>query len=176
MTHESQALLAEQYRLQGVIRTGADGMDVEVLGGKFNLTDVAACVGLGQLKRLTEFTERRRELAQEYFHQFAHDSLGLGLPLAEFEDCNWHMFQVILPETTVRSEVMDQLAKLGIGTGVHYPAIHLFTLYRGLGWQDGDFPVAESICRRILSLPLFPTMTCQDVARVVAALTTVLLS
>jgi dTDP-4-amino-4,6-dideoxygalactose transaminase len=175
MTHESEALLAEQYRLQGVIRTGADGMDVEVLGGKFNLTDVAACVGLGQLKRLAEFTERRRELAQEYFRQFAMHSLGLGLPLPEFADCNWHMFQVILPESTVRSEVMDQLAKLGIGTGVHYPAIHLFTLYRGQGWQDGDFPLAESICRRILSLPLFPTMTRKDVARVVAALTTVLL-
>ncbi len=176
MTHESEALLAEQYRLQGVIRSGTDGMDVEVLGGKFNLTDVAARVGLGQLARLEEFTERRRALAQEYFRQFAKYSLGLGLPVAEFSQSNWHMFQVILPDSTVRSEIMDQLTQLGIGTGVHYPAIHLFTLYRALGWKEGDFPQAESLCRRILSLPLFPAMTHEDVTRVVTALASVLLT
>jgi dTDP-4-amino-4,6-dideoxygalactose transaminase len=57
---------------------------------------------------------------------------------------------------------------------VHYPAIHLFGVYRRLGWKAGDFPLAEHTCRNILTLPLFPAMTQADVERVVATLTIVL--
>jgi dTDP-4-amino-4,6-dideoxygalactose transaminase len=155
-------------------------MDVELLGGKFNLTDVAARVGIGQLARLDEFTRRRRELAREYFSCFgqaAAGNHGLGLPVADFEQGNWHMFQVMLPEGggfPNRAAVMEQLHAAGIGTGVHYPAIHLFTLYRAAGWTDGDFPHAEMAGRNLLTLPLFPAMTAADVGRVVGALVDVL--
>jgi dTDP-4-amino-4,6-dideoxygalactose transaminase len=172
--HETK--LAEQYRLQGVVRTGYDGMDVELVGGKFNLTDVAARVGLGQLDYLSAFTGKRRELARAYFEAFgasAAGSLGLRLPVPDFTSSNWHMFQVILPEerlTVRRAEIMAALHEAGIGTGVHYPAIHLFALYQRLGWKAGDFPNAEYAGRNILTLPLFPAMTRADVARVVDAL------
>ena len=89
------------------------------------------------------------------------------------------MFQVVLPEerlTLKRADVMAKLHAAGIGTGVHYPAIHLFAVYRRLGWKDGDFPLAERVCRNILSLPLFPAMTRADVSRVVDALTSILSS
>ncbi|MCX6952306.1 MAG: DegT/DnrJ/EryC1/StrS aminotransferase family protein [Verrucomicrobia bacterium] len=179
MNTEAEAKLAEQYRLQGVVRTGFDGMEVELVGGKFNLTDVAARVGLGQLPRLDEFNAKRRELARAYFELFdrpAARSLGLQLPVADFVQTNWHMFQVVLPEgfALKRAEVMAQMHAAGIGTGVHYPAIHLFKIYRKLGWKDGDFPIAEKVCRSILTLPLFPTMTRADAARVVDALTAIL--
>ncbi len=178
MTDECEAKLTEQYRLQGVVRSGTDGMDVEILGGKSNLTDVAARVGLGQLARLDEFTRLRRELAREYFKLLdcpEIHALGLALPLADFTQSNWHMFQVMLPDgSRSRAEIMDKLTALGIGTGVHYPAIHLFTLYRALGWKAGDFPHAERAGRTILTLPLFPTMTADDVNRVVDALIHVL--
>ena len=62
----------------------------------------------------------------------------------------------------------------GIGIGVHYPAIHRFTLYRAQGWKDGDFPVAESIGASTVTLPLFPTMDDTDVDRVATALGRVL--
>lgn len=181
MNDEREAKLAEQYRLQGVVRSGFDGMEVELVGGKFNLTDVAARVGLGQFPHLEEFNARRRELVRTYFELLtspAGRELGLGLPPADFIQTNWHMFQVILPEARVkirRAEVMAQLHSAGIGTGVHYPAIHLFAVYRRLGWKEGDLPIAEQVCRNILTLPLFPTMTRADVERVVAALHTVLL-
>ena len=180
LNDEREAKLAEQYRLQGVVKTGYDGMDVEVVGGKFNLTDVAARVGLGQLPHLAEFTARRRELAQDYFAAFAASSaaaLGLRLPVADFTQSNWHMFQVVLPEERLsikRAEVMSLMQAAGIGTGVHYPAIHLFALYRRLGWKAGDFPHAEYAGRNILTLPLFPAMATADVTRVVDALTTIL--
>src|SRR5580704_11402385 len=67
LNDEREAKLAEQYRLQGVVRSGQDGMEVELVGGKFNLTDVAARVGLGQLPHLGAFTQKRRELARIYF-------------------------------------------------------------------------------------------------------------
>ncbi len=180
MSDEQETRLAEQYRLQGVVRSGLDGMEVEVLGGKFNLTDVAARVGLGQLAHLEAFNARRRELARRYFAEFdAHDApaLGLALPVADFTHSNWHMFQVVLPGERLRiprAEVMAQLQAAGIGTGVHYPAIHLFALYRALGWQPGAFPHAEYVGRNILTLPLFPAMHDADVPRVVGALTGIL--
>lgn len=180
MTAESDAKIVEQYRLQGVVRSGVDGMDVEILGGKCNLTDVAAHVGLGQLSRLDEFTRMRRELAREYFKLLDRPEIrafGLGLPVANFDQSNWHMFQVMLPDgSRSRAETMEKLTALGIGTGVHYPVIHLFTLYRNLGWKAGDFPHAEDAGRHILTLPLFPTMTADDVSRVVDALIQVLQS
>jgi dTDP-4-amino-4,6-dideoxygalactose transaminase len=180
MNDEREAKLAEQYRLQGVVRTGRDGMEVEVVGGKFNLTDVAARVGLGQLPQLDAFNARRRELARAYFERLDTPALracGLELPPADFAQSNWHMFQVVLPlerMTITRAETMERLHAAGIGTGVHYPAIHLFAVYRRLGWNEGDFPIAERVGRSILSLPLFPTMTRDDVARVAGALTALL--
>jgi len=70
--------------------------------------------------------------------------------------------------------VMEEMKAAGIGTGVHYPAIHLFALYRRMGWKDGDFPNAEYAGRNILTLPLFPAMNRADVARVVRALAAIL--
>ena len=180
LNDEREAKLAEQYRLQGVVRTGFDGMEVELVGGKFNLTDVAARVGLGQLPHLEAFNAKRRELARIYFELLdvpAVRALGLQLPVADFAQTNWHMFQVVLPEarlTIKRAEVMAQLHAAGIGTGIHYPAIHLFKLYRGLGWKDGDFPFAEYTGRNTLTLPLFTGMNRADVVRVVEALTGIL--
>jgi dTDP-4-amino-4,6-dideoxygalactose transaminase len=83
------------------------------------------------------------------------------------------MFQVVLPVERLqggRAAVMQALRELGIGTGVHYPALHLFDLYRGLGWCEGMLPHAERVGRGILTLPLFPALHDSDVARVCASL------
>ncbi|VVE15295.1 DegT/DnrJ/EryC1/StrS family aminotransferase [Pandoraea anhela] len=172
---DDEARLAEKYRLQGVTRFGLDGMDVDVLGGKYNLTDVAARVGLGQLPHLAAFNARRTELARRYFDTLAGGvavKLGVGLPHADFTNSNWHMFQIELPLerlTIDRAGFMEQLKARGIGSGVHYPAIHLFTMYRALGFKEGQFPHTERLGRAILTLPLFPAMTDADVARVCEA-------
>ncbi len=175
----AEAARAEQYRLQGVVRTGADGMDVDVAGGKFNLTDVAARVGLGQLPHLERFTAQRRALAHHYLERLAAPAArwGLELPPRDLAGTNWHLFQIVLPGARLslaRAGVMERLQAAGIGTGVHYPAMHLFSLYRRLGWKPGDFPVAERLGRDLLTLPLFPTLTTDDVDRVVASLVGVL--
>jgi dTDP-4-amino-4,6-dideoxygalactose transaminase len=165
---ESLAPACEQLRLQGVIRSGDDGMDVELLGGKFNLTDLAARIGLGQLPHLQRFTQRRRALARRYF-QLWERSLRCELPVEDFEQSNWHMFQVVLPPERARARFIAGMRDHGIGVGVHYPAMHLFKLYRGLGWREGQFPHAERIGRSIATLPLFPAMADADVDRVCEA-------
>ncbi|HZV54772.1 MAG TPA: DegT/DnrJ/EryC1/StrS aminotransferase family protein [Rhodocyclaceae bacterium] len=165
--------LCERLRLQGVRRFPDGGMDVDVLGGKFNLTDVAAAIGLGQMKRLAEFTERRRHLARLYFERI-DSRLGLELPPTDFEHSNWHMFQPLLPKGTDRGAFVAAMKERGIGVGVHYPALHLFSLYRQFGFKEGDFPVAEDIGRRIVTLPLFPAMANADVDRVCSAVAEVL--
>jgi dTDP-4-amino-4,6-dideoxygalactose transaminase len=179
---ESLVARCEQLRLQGVIRSGEDGMDVEVAGGKFNLTDVAARIGLGQLPHLEEFTQRRRALARRYF-QLWDTSLGCELPPADFAQSNWHMFQVALPERPedksgagTRARFIARMRDHGIGVGVHYPAMHLFTLYRQLGWRAGQFPHAERLGRSLATLPLFPAMADTDVDRVCEAAKKVLKS
>ena len=165
---ESLVARCEQLRLQGVIRSGEDGMDVEVAGGKFNLTDLAARIGLGQLPHLERFTQRRRELARRYFQRWDR-SLGCELPPEDFAQSNWHMFQVVLPERAPRAKFIAAMREHGIGIGVHYPAMHLFKLYRDLGWRAGQFPHAERIGRGIATLPLFPAMADGDVDRVCEA-------
>ncbi|OGA26841.1 MAG: aminotransferase DegT [Betaproteobacteria bacterium RIFCSPLOWO2_02_FULL_65_24] len=168
LASENEAAPCEKWRLQGVTRFGEDGMEVDLAGGKFNLTDIAAAIGLGQLRRLEEFTLRRKALARRYFDRWDR-SLGCELPPADFENSNWHMFQVVLPERAPRAGFIARMRGEGIGIGVHYPAIHLFALYRALGHREGDFPVAENIARRIATLPLFPAMADEDVDRVCEA-------
>jgi hypothetical protein len=170
------APLCEKLRLQGVVRAADGTMEVDVAGGKFNLTDIAAAIGLGQLPHLIEFTERRRELARHYFDKFDR-TLGCELPVADFTHSNWHMFQVVLPLDKMsisRGEFISRMKVQGIAIGVHYPPIHLFQLYRSLGYQAGQFPHAEHVGAGIVTLPLFPTMTTADVDRVCASISTVL--
>jgi dTDP-4-amino-4,6-dideoxygalactose transaminase len=175
-----QVQLAEKLRLQGLVRSGPDGMEVDVLGGKDNLTDVNAVIGLHQLKQLDQFQQRRIELAKDYFLKIDQAGLvhkDLGLPVADFEQSNWHMFQVILPLARLqrsRGDIMSALKEHGIGTGAHYPIITNFDLYRKLGYSPESTPIAAEIGRSILTLPLFPTMSSHDIDRVVQVLTQVL--
>ena len=173
LNNEDEAELARKYRLQGVTRKGYDGMDCDVLGGKYNLTDVAARVGLGQLAQIERFTAVRRKLARAYFAGFeggAAVAAGVSLPVADFENGNWHMFQIALPLDRLTIDRATFMQKLHddyrIGTGVHYPAIHLFTLYRARGFAPGMFPHAERYGASTVTLPMFTLMTERDVARV----------
>jgi dTDP-4-amino-4,6-dideoxygalactose transaminase len=165
LADESEIASCEKLRLQGVTRFGEDGMEVDMLGGKSNLTDIAARIALGQLPKLEAFTRRRKALAMRYFQQWNTD-LECELPPADFENSNWHMFQVVLPNRVKRGDFIARMREAGIGIGVHDPCIHLFALYRERGFAEGQFPHAERIGRQIATLPLFPAMADSDVDRV----------
>lgn len=178
LNNAEEARLAEKYRLQGVTRSGLDGIDVDVLGGKYNMTDIAAAIGLGQMKHLSEFNAKRAALAKHYFTSFGDDfeqKTGAELPVADFTNSNWHMFHLVLPESVNRAHFMQQMLNQQIGLGYHYRAIHLFSMYRERGFTDGMFPIAERIGKQIVTLPLFPAMNTEDVERVVSAVKSCLL-
>lgn len=177
LNNAEEARLAEKYRLQGVTRTGFDGLDVDVLGGKFNMTDIMAVIGLHQFEQIDAVTAHRRALAQHYFTQFGADfetQSGVQLPPQDFERTNWHLFQIVLPERMPRAVFMEKMMEHNIGIGYHYPPIHLLSLYRERGFKEGMFPVAERVGRQIVSLPMFYALKIEDVERTVAAVKSVL--
>ncbi|MBI2311020.1 MAG: DegT/DnrJ/EryC1/StrS aminotransferase family protein [Betaproteobacteria bacterium] len=170
VTDPQEAKKIELLRFHGISRDAEGNMDVTVAGGKFNLADVAARVGLGQLKHLDAFNARRRELAARYFDRLETDPPCL-LP-ARGAGHSWHMFAPLLPLDRLkitRRQFIEAMHERGIGVGIHYPAMHLFTAYRALGYGEGDFPNAERIGRETVTLPLFPAMSFDDVDRVCAA-------
>ncbi len=178
LNNAEEAALAEKYRLQGVTRSGWDGIEVDVLGGKFNMTDIAAAIGLGQFAQLNAITEQRRKLARHYFATLGKDfqaQTGAQLPPKDFENTNWHLFQIVLPERITRADFMARMKDRNIGVGYHYAPIHLFKLYRALGFKEGMFPVAERVGRQIVSLPMFYAMNEGDVERTCAAMREVLM-
>jgi dTDP-4-amino-4,6-dideoxygalactose transaminase len=180
MNNLEEARLAEKYRLQGVSRSGVDGIDVDLLGGKYNMTDITAAIGLGQLKTIAAVNAHRRTLAEHYFTCFGPEfeaQTGAQLPQQAFETSNWHLFQIILPDRGpgTRAEFMTRLQQEhNVGTGFHYAPIHLFTMYRERGFREGMFPVSEKIGRLTVTLPMFYAMTRADVERAVAAVKSVL--
>jgi len=150
LNDEREAKLAEQYRLQGVVRSGFDGMEVELVGGKFNLTDVAARVGLGQLPRLDEF-QRQSSRAGARLLRAVRPAGGAGAGPAvaggRFRADQLAHVSSRAPEARLaikRAEVMAQLHAAGIGTGVHYPAIHLFGGLPAARLERGRLPLAEA--------------------------------
>jgi dTDP-4-amino-4,6-dideoxygalactose transaminase len=166
----------ELHRFHGQARIAADQVETYFAGGKANLSDVAACVGLGQLRQLEAFNARRRELAARYFALWGEEP-PLRLPARGDAGHNWHMFAALLPLDRLRidrAEFIAAMAARGVGIGVHYPAIHLFSAYRALGYREGQFPNAERIGRETITLPLFPAMSDSDPERVVAAVGEVL--
>lgn len=157
----------ERIRFHGIERDANGIMDVPEWGGKMNLPDVNAAVGLAQLPKLDGFNRRRVELAQRYFARLPRDP-KLLLP-ADGEGHSWHMFCVCIDHAALRTSravIQTLFQKHGVNLGLHYPAMHLFSLYRSHGYGPGDFPNAERIGDQTLTLPLFPTMLDADVDRV----------
>jgi dTDP-4-amino-4,6-dideoxygalactose transaminase len=158
----------ELQRFHGLKRDPDGGSDVLLPGGKYNLSDVSARIGLSQLKQLDGFIERRHALIDRYFERLQTDP-GCLLPARGDADHSWHIFAPLLPLDQVdlsRGEFIKAMHERGIAVGVHYPALHLFTAYRKLGYREGDFPNAERISRETVTLPLFPTLQLADVDRV----------
>jgi dTDP-4-amino-4,6-dideoxygalactose transaminase len=168
--------LIEQYRFHGIKRNAAGEVDVMFPGAKSNLTDVAAQIGIDQLRRLDGFNARRRALAARYFEEFDGFS-AVVLPARGDSGHSWHMFQVLIDfraRGMTRPAFQKIMADRGIGIGVHYPSIPGLKYYREQGYREEDTPVAARVGRETVTLPLFPAMSDEDVARVCRELREVL--
>lgn len=145
-------------------KSGSQDYEIVLPGFKSNMMDLQAAIGIHQLKELGGFIARRNELAERY-HEALADWQQWTLPqLPAFEHLHsWHIYTPLINEDVARmdrNQFMQAMKEKNIGTGLHYRAAHLYPYYRqAFGFEPGDFPCAEDVCERIVSLPLFPTMT-----------------
>jgi dTDP-4-amino-4,6-dideoxygalactose transaminase len=147
--------------------------DVLAPGYKYNMTDIQAALGLCQLKRLEAFQQRRREVAALYTQGF-QDEPALETPIERPEVTHaWHLYVLRLRPEALRigrDQFIEQLARRQIGTSVHFIPIHVHSYYRDrYEYAPGSFPHAYVNFQRMLSLPLHPRLSDQDVADVVEA-------
>ena len=174
----TEAKRVDALRFHGIEYLPDRTRDVAFPGGKFNLPDVNARIGVAQLARLPEFLATRRALAERYFERFANDPACVLPQRPRADDGqSWNMFSVLLPLSRMsitRKGFRDALDARGIGTGVSYEALHLSTLGRRYGYEDGDFPVTERIAAETVTLPLHAAMTIADVDRVCDAVRAVI--
>ena len=145
-------------------------------GFKYPFTDLQASLGLGQLRRLREFNEKRTRLAALYGKLFARVPEVETPKVRPEVESNWHLYVIRLREAGIsRDAFIAALRERGIGTAVHYLPVHYHPYYRErFGFGKGDYPVTEREFERLVSLPLFPLMGEADVERVVGAVEAIL--
>lgn len=153
-------------------KSGSQDYEIVLPGFKYNMMDIQAALGLHQLNELEGFIERRTELVNRYQEVLADWSEWILPQEPSFSHRHaWHLFTPLINEDEAgmnRDEFMSRMKEKNIGTGLHYRAAHLFPYYRdAFGFKPGDFPIAENICSRIVSLPLFSGMTDAEHDRVI---------
>ncbi|GAB6280473.1 MAG: aminotransferase class I/II-fold pyridoxal phosphate-dependent enzyme [Thermovirga sp.] len=154
--------------------TGNPHYDILFPGLKYNMLDIQAAIGSDQLLHLEKFNARRREIIDIYRRALERLKTMSLPPEPRSQDTHsWHIFTPLIGIEDLgmsRDDFMGRMREKNIGTALHYQAIHLFSYFAdNYGWKKGDFPNAEYVSDRIVSLPLFPAMTDGDIADVVEA-------
>lgn len=146
--------------------------DIEEPGYKYNMFDIQAALGLKQLERLPEMQKKREKIARRYNEVFEGlEEIELPkVPLHTTTHC-WHLYIIkLVPErlSIDRDQFIIELSKLNIGTSVHFIPVHMMSAYKErFGFKKGDLPLAESYFERIISLPLYSSMSSDDVEYVI---------
>ncbi len=147
--------------------------EVEAFGFKYNLTDLAAALGLRQLCRMHEFHQRRRRIASMYNDAFADLETCIRPREVPYGTHAWHLYilELNLPALrTTRNDVIEDLRTRGVATSVHFIPLHLHPVYReAYGYRSGQFPSAEAAFARAVSLPIYPRMSDADIGYVIEA-------
>jgi len=175
--------------LHGISRTawnryaasGSWYYEIEDVGYKYNMTDLAAALGTVQLERAEELLAARSQLAERYTRGFRASSVAdlVETPVGATDGSHaWHLYVIRLATDGLRidrGQVIEALKGLGIGTSVHFIPLHLHPYYRDRwGYVPADFPVATREYERVISLPIWPGMTADDSERVLDGLAAVL--
>ncbi|HEY3277431.1 MAG TPA: DegT/DnrJ/EryC1/StrS family aminotransferase [Syntrophorhabdaceae bacterium] len=147
--------------------------DVVFAGFKYNMPDITAAIGVEQLKRIEPYWEKRRDIWDTYNRSFADLACTVPAPVEEETRHAYHLYTPLIDIDRLgrsRDWVLNALTAENIGTGVHYIPIHRHPYYRKTyGWKEGEFPNAERIGDRTISLPLSPALSPTDVEDVIRA-------
>lgn len=152
--------------------------EVVELGFKYNLTDVAASVGICQLAKAEQFRAKREAIAREYTQALSEFPLTVPYVNRADDMHSWHLYVIQLELerlSMTRDAVIQSLADAGIGTSVHFIPLHQHPYWaRELGTNGAEFPHANAMFERAISLPIYPKMSHQAVTRVIETLKTIL--
>lgn len=153
-------------------KLGAWEYDITAPLYKCNMTDIMAAIGLVQLKRYPELLEKRYALVRRYNELLADCGVEYAPHLRENETSSCHLYLTRLLGKTVeqRNAVIEALAEQGIATNVHYKPLPMLTAYKNLGFDIQDYPNAYAQYANEITLPLYSTLTEEDVEQVCAAL------
>jgi dTDP-4-amino-4,6-dideoxygalactose transaminase len=178
---------AKLYGFQGIDRDawkrygtgGYKHWEAVVPGYKYNMPDLTAAIGIVQLRKVWEFWKRRVHISNTYDVAFAGDNavrpltISLGQILVASQIVHSHHLYIVVLDTdrltADRDTIMNAIQAENIGIGIHFRALHLMRAYQNLGYRRGDLPNAEYASDRLLSLPLYPAMTDEDIQDVIVA-------
>jgi UDP-4-amino-4,6-dideoxy-N-acetyl-beta-L-altrosamine transaminase len=171
----SHGITQDPRRMQGEPDGPWSYQEIE-LGWNYRMTDIAAALGISQLRRLDEYVEQRTALAARYYRLLANS--GLALPWIDPRCASaWHLYVVGWNEDASRlsrREAFVELRRGGIGVQVHYIPVHTQPVFRALGFEVGQFPNAEAYYARALTIPLYPGLAEDQQDAVVEHLTAML--
>jgi UDP-4-amino-4,6-dideoxy-N-acetyl-beta-L-altrosamine transaminase len=144
--------------------------NVKLLGKNYRMTDFQAALGLSQIGKLEKFIKKRQELAI-FYNEKLRDVLSISLPYVKPNVRHvWHLYTILLDKKINRDKFISTMRAKNVGVNVHYIPIYSFSYYReNFDFKPKDFPVTEEISSRIVSLPMFPKMSNEDVEDVVSA-------
>lgn len=174
---------AFEMTMADTMTASADAMwyyEMQALGYNYRLSDLNCALGLAQLRKLDRFVARRREIADRYTERLVDCPLVTLPSVHPWAESAWHLYPIRIDFTRLRrsrAEIMNKLRGMGIGTQVHYIPVYLHPYYRRRwGYKNGLCPIAEKAYEQLLSLPIFYSMTDDDVDYVVDCLRKVLAS
>jgi dTDP-4-amino-4,6-dideoxygalactose transaminase len=172
---------ARTMRLHGISRDAFDRFtarkaawryEIVAPGFKYNLTDIAAAIGIHQLRRAREFQQRRQAIAQQFDAAFASLPLVLPPKAPPGDEHAWHLYVVRLGDAArvTRDQFIERMFDQGVGVSVHYIPLHLQPYWReAYRLEPEQFPVSQHVYDRAISLPIYPRMSDGDVETVVRA-------
>ena len=147
------------------------------LGYNYRLTDIQSALGLSQIKKLDDFILKRREIVNKYNEAFK-ELKEIVTPFEnEYSKSGHHIYVLLLNLDKLkcgRKEIFEALQAENIGVNVHYLPVYLHPYYKKLGYKKGECPVAEDIYNRMITIPLFPSMSDKDIKDVIEAVKKVL--
>jgi dTDP-4-amino-4,6-dideoxygalactose transaminase len=177
---DDKSAILRKLRLHGLDRTAEDTYttrfeqyDVSLLGWKYNMDNIHAAILIEQLKKADAMRSRRGEIYNRYVEAFSEIE-EIELHSIRPECSHSYLMFTILVDPSKRVSILEELQDRGIGVSVNFHPLHLFTYYRErFGYKQGDFPVAEEIGARTITLPLYPKLPEQEIEYVIETVTDV---
>lgn len=169
----NHGITRDSKRFQTSSENGSWYYEQQSLGYNYRLSDIHCALGLSQLEHIDEFISRRKEIVRQYNDAF-NDIEEITIPYqADYANSSWHLYIIQLDLHNLKADrkaIFEELKKRNIGVNVHYIPVYLHPYYQQLGYRKGLCPNAEWLYERIITLPLYPKMTDDDVNTVIKVL------